>query len=354
MPVDVSTDDQLLVRVLRDPELLRQLSPLAFSRVIDAAEPARLLGWVSRYAEHGFLPAESPLWLRERLTTLRAIVYEYDRALLWEIDRLRRALGPTGIRWMLLKGAAYLAAGLPPGRGRRVADIDLLVHERDLPAVERALEAHGWEFSKLDPYDARFYREWMHESPPMVHRQRLSVIDVHHAILPRTSRLHPPSERILERAVEVQPGVFVPCPSHLVLHAAAHLFHDGEISGAVRDLVDLQGLLAYFNAQPGFWPDLVAEAERLDLRRPAFYAVRYAQRLLGAPAPPDVVSRLAAWGPPVALRALMDRLVARAIPDPAGHGSSVAALALYIRSHWLRMPPVMLARHLLRKAVRSE
>jgi hypothetical protein len=354
MSLDVSTDDQLLVRVLRDPAQLCQLSPEAFGRVIDAAEEARLLGWLWQHADKGLMPASPPRWLVERLVTVRALVDEYDRGVLWEVDRLQRALGPTGIRWMLLKGAAYLAAGLSPGRGRRVADIDLLVHEQTLPDVERALLAHGWEFPTLDAYDNRFYRQWMHESPPMVHRQRLSVVDAHHAILPRTSRLHPPTERILERAMEVQPGVFVPCPSHLVLHAAAHLFHDGEISGAVRDLVDLQGLLVHFDAQPGFWSDLVAEAERLDLRRPAFYAVRYAQRLLDAPAPPEVVSRLATWGPPAALRVLMDRLVARAIPDPAGHGSSVAALALYIRSHWLRMPPGLLARHLLRKASRSE
>ena len=43
----------------------------------------------------------------------------------WEIDRLRRAFLHTGQTWILLKGAGYIAAGLPPGRGRRVADIDM-------------------------------------------------------------------------------------------------------------------------------------------------------------------------------------------------------------------------------------
>jgi hypothetical protein len=51
---------------------------------------------------------------------------------------------------------------------------------------------------------------------------------------------------------------------------------------------------------------------------------------------------------------LMDRLVLRALPGATGRGSSRAALALYIRSHWLRMPPVMLTRHLLRKATRRD
>src|SRR5262252_7051993 len=114
MPLDVSTDDQLLVRVLRDPQALRLLSPGEFGRVIDAAAGVRLLGWLWQRVEQGLVPAQSPQWFEDRLVTLRAMVDEYDRAVLWEVDRLRRALGPTGIRWMLLKGAAYLAAGLPP------------------------------------------------------------------------------------------------------------------------------------------------------------------------------------------------------------------------------------------------
>ncbi len=350
--LDVSPDNQLLVRVLRDPQQLQTLSPEAFSRVIDASEQARLMGWLARQIDAGRLPAVRPSWLDDRLITVHALVGEYDRGVIWEVDRLARAFSGTGITWLLLKGAAYLAAGLPPGRGRRVADIDLLVHESQLPAAEAVLQQHGWEFASMDAYDERFYREWMHESPPMVHRERLSVVDAHHAILPRTSRLHPPTERILERAVEVAPGVRVPCASHLVLHAAAHLFHDGEIAGAIRDLVDLDGLLRVYTAQEGFWLDLFEEARRLDLERPVYYAVRYAALLLDTPVPDEVLRQFAVWGPSAPLRAVMDRLVRKAIHDPGGPGSSASTFALYVRSHWLRMPPLLLTRHLLRKAAR--
>src|SRR5262245_51155448 len=232
---DTLPDHQLLVHVLRKPGDLATLSAESFSRIIDAAEAARLLGWLVRQIDNGACPPQRPAWLDDRLVMARSLVAEWDRSLLWEIDRLHRAFLGTGMPWVLLKGAAYLAAGLSAGRGRRVADIDLLVPEAKLADAERALMAGGWEFAALDGYDERFYREWMHESPPMVHRDRHSIVDLHHAILPRTSRLHPPSSRILERAREVQPGVFVPCPAHMILHAAAHLFHDGEISGAIRD-----------------------------------------------------------------------------------------------------------------------
>src|SRR5262249_41958243 len=164
---------------------------------------------------------------------------------------------------------------LPRGPGRRVADLDVLVAESGLARAEGVLRDHGWDFPQLDPYDERFYREWMHELPPMVHRERRSIVDLHHAILPRTSRLHADSSRILERSIEASPGVRVLCPPHMILHAAVHLFHDGEIAGAIRDLVDLDSLLRYFGEDSNFWTDLMTEAVVLGLTRPAYYALRY-------------------------------------------------------------------------------
>jgi hypothetical protein len=253
---------------------------------------------------------------------------------------------------VLLKGAGYLAAGLPPGRGRHVADIDVLVPFDLVHDVEQALNQHGWRVGELEAYDEHYYRDWMHELPPMTHAERSSVVDVHHAILPRTSRLRPSSERLFARAVRVDSGVHVLCPSHMVLHAAAHLFHDGEISGAIRDVVDLDSLLRTFGANPGFWPDLVQEARELDLTRPAYYALRYSRRLLDTPIPPEYLAEASRWAPIAPVRLLMDALVERTLTGGASATASATATALYVRSHWLRMPPFMLARHLLTQSLR--
>ena len=52
----------------------------------------------------------------------------------------------------------------------------------------------------------------------------------------------------------------------------------------------------------------------------------------------------------------MDALFLRTLqPNPAGNGlSSLARGSLYIRAHWLRMPPLLLAQHLAVKALRRE
>jgi len=351
--LDIWPDYPLLVRVLRNPAEIRSLSTPEFSGLIDVAEHARLLGWLLSEIDAGHVPPFAPDWLQDRLVTVRALVREHERAVRWEIDRLQRAFSGAGLPWILLKGAAYVAASLPPGRGRRVADIDVLVPFEQLAQTEETLNQHGWHVGALDPYDQRYYREWMHELPPMTHKDRRSVVDVHHAILPRTSRLHPSASRLASKAVRVDGGVRVLCPAHMVLHAAAHLFHDGEITGAIRDVVDLDALLRRFGEGADFWRELASESRELGLTRPAYYAVRYSRRLLDTPVPADVLDGMAAWGPAPPVRLLMDALVERTLPGKSAATSSSAALALYVRSHWLRMPPFMLVRHLLRQSMRG-
>ena len=344
-------DYSILTRVLADSQQIERLSPEELSRLLDAATAARLLGWVVERCRAQPLRHDIPAWLRDRLLTADAQAAGYERTLRWEIDRLIRAFYGTNQPWVLLKGAAYVAAGLPPGHGRRVADIDVLVPRTDLPRVEAILKEHGWELPEIDPYDERYYREWMHELPPMVHRERKSIVDVHHAILPGTGRLHPSSDRLLERAVAAG-DARVLCPSHMVLHAAAHLFHDGEIAGAIRDLVDLDQLLRCFGCEELFWDDLLSEARALNLTRPAYYALHYARRWFSTPVPDAVLREIRRWAPPAPIDRLMSALVERSIATAAGKGSSLGVFALYVRSHWLRMPPLQVFRHLTRKAFR--
>ena len=337
--------------IVRQPERLSALSPQELAHVLDAASHARLLGWLLSRLEESPRPGSDPEWLSDRLADARALATEYDRSLRWEIDRIGRAFAGLNLPWVLLKGAAYLAAGLPPGRGRRVADIDVLVPEDRLADAERALREHGWDFGELTAYDERYYREWMHELPPMAHRERRSIVDLHHALLPRTSRLKPSSARLFAPAVPTLSGSRVLSPAHMVLHAAVHLFHDGEVAGALRDLVDLDGLVRHFASIPSFWPGFFEEARALGLERPAYYAVRYSSRLAGTAIPARALEEIETMAPNSPNRMLMDRLVERTLPGESGPGSSVAAWALYVRSHWLRMPARMLVGHLARKAI---
>lgn len=337
---------EVLLAVARDRTRMGTLTPAQWDALLPAAAQARLLPRLAIEAEQLGLTTGLPDWVCDRLASARIRGRAYEAAVRWEIDRLHRALLPIGVRPVFLKGAGYIAAGLPCGAGRVVADVDILVAEAEIPRVEAALKEHGWEFEPLDAYDERYYREWMHELPPMRHQGRGTMLDVHHRILPRTGRIHPPTQRLLEQAVDVG-GTRVLSPEHMVLHAAAHLFQDGEVAGAFRDVVDMRDLLGHFAADPLFDGRLDAEAAALGLGRPLFYAARYASRL---------GSRASAafdrWRPSPAILKLMDRLLEAQLRQSAGSSVRMSTFALYARSHWLKMPPLALARHLARKATR--
>jgi hypothetical protein len=263
---------------------------------------------------------------------------------LWEAEMARRALAPLGVPVILLKGTAYAAAGLAAGIGRSIGDLDILVPRAALPEVERALLAAGWEWVKEDPYDDLYYRRWMHELPPLIHATRDRMIDVHHAILPLTARPKPDAAALIADSVPLGNGLFILCPEDMVVHAAAHLFADGDLAGGLRNLWDIDRLLREFAGGDGFWQRLHDRAAHHGLLAAVHRAGRLANNLYATPV-------LEGWrvlhGADPLFRA---RLLAR---DGWGHPTRRALrFGFYLRSHWLRMPPLMLARHLWRKARR--
>ncbi|MGZ3241734.1 MAG: nucleotidyltransferase family protein, partial [Burkholderiaceae bacterium] len=197
---------------------------------------------------------------------------------------------------------------------------------------------------------------WMHELPPMRHIKRMTVIDVHHAILPETAYVHPDSAKLLAAAIPLEgyDNVMVFAPADMVLHSAAHLFHNEQLDHGLRDLVDLDCLLRHFSDLPSFWPTLIARAQELELTRSLFYALRYAARILHTPIPPSAFQAAQIGQPNRLLLVLMDELFMRALlpihPSCSDWLTAAARSVLYLRATWLRMPPLLLARHLFHKA----
>jgi hypothetical protein len=346
----------LLVAVLREPALLATLPLPGWELLLRQAGAANLtLTLRQLVVDHGLLEAV-PAQPRAHLEWVRVIGERHGSAVRFEVAQIARALEDTGLPLLLLKGAAYAMAGLPAGRGRLFTDVDILVPKARLDEVEAALMLAGWAASGLDDYDQRYYREWMHELPPMQHMQRGNSIDVHHAILPETARARPDPAKLRAAAVAVDghPGLVVLAPVDMVLHGAVHLFYDGEFDKGLRDLFDIHRLLLHFGPTPGFWEALPVRACELELARPLFYALRYSARVFGTPVPPEAQRAVAGGRPNRVLLALMDALFERALqPDHescADRWTLLARFLLYVRGNWLRMPPLLLARHLFHKA----
>jgi hypothetical protein len=189
----------------------------------------------------------------------------------------------------------------------------------------------------------------------MMQIRRRTVLDLHHSILPATARLRTRPEPIIAAAMPLMkfPRFCVPDALDQVLHSATHLFHEGEWVHGLRDLTDLDALLRAGADEVGYWDRLLARAEQLNLGRPLFYGLRYCRRLLATPVPDEVAASCP--GQPSASGArLMDGLFlpafATAHPSCRLATSGAAAFALFVRSHWLRMPLHLLLPHLARKA----
>ncbi len=353
-------DDCLIVRVFCHPESVASYNLCEWDTLISQARRGDILARLYAVLQQNQLLVKVPESVAKHLISAWALAQKHERVLRWEVNRIQHALYATGIPIVLLKGAAYMMRDLPVARGRFYADIDIMVPKVSLPVVERALLIHGWLTAKTDDYDQRYYRKWMHEIPPMRHRRRQTVIDVHHHILPETTKAQPDAKKLFDASIPVSDdeSLRTLMPADMVLHSATHLFYEGELDHGLRDLLDLHELFLIYGDDESFWMQLIERAKELELTRPLYYALRYTQRFLKTPIPKHRMQQVAAEGPNQLVLSLMDALYKRAlVPVHSSCDIYLTGLArwlLYIRGHYLRMPLYLLIPHLVRKAVIKE
>lgn len=327
-----------------------------WERLLSQARRAKMLARLGLFiASRGWAAGVPPGVQVQFDNALKQIRRLHDQTQ-WELDRIAHALAALPGPVVLLKGAAYVAAGLPPAPGRLFNDVDLMVPREQIRAAEQALFAAGWVAARLDPYDERYYRDLMHEIPPLEHVERRTTLDLHHAITPPTSRFAVDSRLLFERVRPVpgMPGLWLLDPADMVLHAIAHLLQDGDFAGGQRDLLDVADLLQHFDNDPDIWPQLILRSRQLGLETSLFQALTQVRRLFGTAWPDAVAADVEALAPAWPRRAAMASLLRVALrpdhPDADGPATALARWLLYVRSHWLRMPWYQILPHLARKA----
>ena len=344
----------MLIRILLEPRSALDLGERDwYQLLLQARQQGMAAKLAARLSAAGIFD-QAPFKARSHMHAASIAALSSQVAVRFEVNRILRALRGHDVPIVLMKGAAYVHAGLPPAAGRFVGDVDLMVPRTCIAEVEHALLAQGWAAAELDAYDQRYYREWTHEIPPMQHPERDTPVDIHHTIAALTSRVHPDAEAILAASLPLaDPRLRVMAPADMVLHSAVHLFND-EVSMPLRDLFDLHDLLAHFGNQLGFWDNLLARAPEHGLQRVLYHVLDHTRASLGTPIPEPVLSAVRGWAPRWPTRPLIRTLLhqhfipdATAGPSP---GKQFSSWLLYLRAHWLRMPPSLLVRHLWVKA----
>jgi hypothetical protein len=348
--------DTDLVAVLKEPEIMAELSLTRLDLLVRQARAAGLLGKLGALARDHELVDQLPAPVWHALEAGLAFADRQALAVHHELKLLDRTLAGLGIPVLVLKGAAYVAAGLNAAPGRHMSDIDILVPKANLSDVESSLMLTGWISAQKNAYDQRYYRQWMHELPPMTHIKRGTLLDVHHNLLPETGRIRTRPDLVIEDS-RLLPGMRclrVPMLADLVLHSAAHLMHEGEWEHGLRDLSDIYTLLADARQEMDFDRILEERAQALNLGVPLSYALEQVEQIFG-----QTTSRsMTSVKPNNLVRKMMNILLGLGLTSfhhsCRSNLTPLAEFALYIRSHWLRMPPHLLIPHLLYKALKRE
>ena len=209
-----------------------------------------------------------------------------------ELEKALEALAAAGIKVIVLKGAALGEALYGSIAQRLMGDVDLLVAQHDLERAGQTLSALGYEHrpepqGRLNPLNTGFTGELQY-----VHSQTGLLIELHWEITAaepfrRTTALD--TAAFLERAVPMAIGD-VRCwglsrldnPVHLCLHLALHGFTH------LRGLVDVDRVVG-----AGVdWDGFVERVRELRVRTAVYFALAYAQELLGTPIPEAVLDAL--------------------------------------------------------------
>ena len=155
-----------LVALLRSPELVCQLVNGDWNGVVEQARRMQLLGQLAHRLQLAGHWDSVPVAVRRHLDLALLTSLRRNEAALWEVSVIRRSLDPQ-LPLILLKGCAYMAAGDSNAVGRTFSDIDVLVRRSSLGNMESTLIIAGWKPASMSEYDLAYYRNWMHEVPPM-------------------------------------------------------------------------------------------------------------------------------------------------------------------------------------------
>ena len=350
----LSAHHQLLVQALRDPRSLCDIGNQDWELLLRLVRRVRLLGFLAVELEQAALLDNIPVRVANHLRSGLIQAQKHQQLARWELNRILWALGHDHGPIIVLKGMAYLLAGLPNAAGRGFADLDLLVPAENLQRIESTLLEKGWQHHALSAYDEHYYRAWSHEIPALIHRERETEVDIHHTLTSPIGKLKLETAPFRAAAIKLpEPDIYILSPQDMTLHCAVNLFQNNELADDMRHLLDLHGILQYFsNDQPLFLDNLIARANQLGLGRPLFYGLYFCHLLLQAPVPDSLMTRLEQRPGWLALK-VMQVCVPLALlplhPDQPCRGAKLARWWLYWRSHWLRMPLHVLLPHLAYK-----
>jgi hypothetical protein len=337
---------QQLLMYLAEPERCADLSLPQWQQLIWLLREAKLLAALAASLERRALCRQLPGYAKRHLHSALTYADRQSQQIRFECNELKRLLDDAGIPALYLKGSAYVLAGTANGRGRICNDLDVLVAKSQLADAEALLQKNGWRPDKLSDYDERYYRQWSHEIPPMVQIHRGTVLDLHHNLYLPISGRAADMARFFRLTQATVSGAMVLNPAAMVLHSIIHLFTNDDMQSGMRDLWDLYLLITQFSTTE-FWHQLHGLAQVSGFCNELQYCLSALHYYL-APALDPLTLQQSVNGSSNGLwtRYIMLPALLPSHPLVCRWRHRRARQLVYLRGHWIKMPPWVLLKHL--------
>ena len=246
----------------------------------------------------------------EFLSTLESLNRDRNQMLLSEVRSIARLLNHHGIEPVLLKGAAYIVAGVYGTLADRlVGDIDILIAESQYRAAIELLVDSGYRRAESDPVGMFRHHH------PQLRSPRSLLVEVHHRLTSgRLAQFLTRSEIVASSSSYVFDGVHVriPSPEHLVthhiLHSQLHGYYRERIWPPLRCMLDLLLLERRFGSAID-WPAVEARFRRNRHYRTLALHLNQVERILGMRTPISI-----RWTPALRFQRLIRKFI-RAYPS---------------------------------------
>ena len=260
----------------------------------DGIDVGGLLTLAARHRVYGLAVAALLPWAETQPTDIREEVQRIATGLRrrtaafeLERDRILATLERSGIRAVVLKGAALVGTIYPDAMERDLHDIDLLVAEQSLVPAVRAL-ADSRE-GLPPPGSWSLYRR--HHFHIALKRASGVRVEVHWALARKVFPFQLDPAEVLRSGDEIDVGgvrFAVPRPAHMILHLVIQNIN--ESFGYLARFVDVDRIVTA--ADRFDWQELVTAAGASSMRAPTSLTLQMTRRLFETDIPDGVLDEL--------------------------------------------------------------
>ncbi|GAA6184225.1 nucleotidyltransferase family protein [Aliiglaciecola sp. NS0011-25] len=341
-------DTKILFQLLLSPRLGLTLTLSQWQNVIFIFRESKLLASLYHVALRDGSFDQYPEFAKRHLGSAQVYAKRQAQQILFEAVEFRLQLEQVGITAVFLKGAGYTLRNSLNSHGRVCSDIDVLVNKKDLSAAEAHLKNNRWQSEVLSDYDEKYYRQWAHEVPPLIHINRATVVDMHHNLYPPISGRTTNIDQFISSRLKTASGCFVLEPATTVMHSIIHLFANEDSSSWIRDLFDITLLIKEYESDD-FWTSLIDLSKQTDFEF-EFVCCMHALKFYTDISVPEIANDYIARYKMTKIQVwLMNHAIIPAIcPE---HDLLLTAKIrwakklVYLRGHWIKMPFNVLIKH---------